>query len=128
MTALLQSIGIAPRRVLSYSLGESACYFAMGVWSERDEMLERMERGTLFTHDLYGSFDAVRKTWNLSPNTPIQWTVALFAKDAETIQPILSDFPHVYLLLKNAPEECVLGGLREEIEAIAARISHSSLY
>ncbi len=49
---LMAHFSIAPSAVIGYSLGESAGYFAMGVWPERGEMLQRMRKTDLFSPNL----------------------------------------------------------------------------
>ncbi len=128
MASLLLSLGVSPRYVLSYSLGESSSYFAFKVWNERDEMLRRLEVSPLFKSDLYGELNAVRKAWQLPPDAPAHWAVALCNLSADAIRPHLSDFPRVYLLIVNAPEECVLGGDPVDLERIAAELRVTLLY
>jgi len=128
MTALLRTLGIEPHYCLSYSLGESSSYFALRAWHERDEMLERMERSTLFTKDLYGHFDAIRKEWKIDDSKSVSWTVALCGKSAKAIRPLIEKYPHIYLLIVNAPEECVLGGEREQLEQLSQDMQTPMLY
>ena len=60
MSDVVQSFGIQPQAVIGYSLGESAGLFALQAWRDRDRMLERMERSTLFTRDLAGECRAAQ--------------------------------------------------------------------
>ncbi len=54
VTEVLRGFGIQPDAAIGYSLGESAALFALRAWTERDEMLRRMEASALFVGDLAG--------------------------------------------------------------------------
>src|SRR5206468_9015679 len=49
---ILVSLGVRADALVGQSLGESAGLFGLRVWAARDEMLERIERSTLFGPDL----------------------------------------------------------------------------
>ncbi len=66
MVRVVDRFGIKPDAVIGYSLGESAGFFATGVWSDRDAMLARMLDSDLFTTQLAGPCLAARKAWNIA--------------------------------------------------------------
>ena len=68
---LVKYFDISPSAVIGYSLGESAGYFAMGVWPERGEMLRRMQQTDLFTRQLAGPCHAARRMWNIAPDEDV---------------------------------------------------------
>ncbi|MBW2997029.1 type I polyketide synthase, partial [Candidatus Woesearchaeota archaeon] len=65
MSDILQSFKLKPDAVVSYSLGESTSLLSMRVWKERDFMMKRMGDSSLFTDELAGPFNAVKKAWKL---------------------------------------------------------------
>lgn len=128
VTDALSTFDVTPDAVLSYSLGESTSYFANGVWRDRDGMLARMTESTLFTRDLGGPCDAVRRAWDLGDDVPrVDWLVAVVDRPASLVRDTLAgdDHPRVRLLITNTPDECVIGGLRDAVlafvEALGAR-------
>ncbi len=128
MSDLIQSFGIQPAAVIGYSLGESAGYFAMGVWPERGEMLKRMQATPLFKTDLAGPCNAARQVWQIPPEEDVNWTVAVVNRSAESVGPVIRRFATTRLLIINTPEECVIGGRRSEIEATIKELACDAYY
>ena len=118
MSDLLQLLGIHPAAVIGYSLGETTGLFALRAWQGRDEMLDRMSASPLFQSDLAGQCNAARKAWGLADDVPVDWRVVVLNRAAEDVHRIVADVLHTYLLITNAPDECVVGGQRGEIEKI----------
>ncbi|MDM8550977.1 beta-ketoacyl synthase N-terminal-like domain-containing protein [Desulfobacterales bacterium HSG2] len=114
---LVRSFAIKPSAVIGYSLGESAGLFAMGAWSERGEMLRRMSDTDLFTTELAGPCWSARKAWNLSPDEEVNWRVAVVNRSPEVVRNVIGKWPFVRLLIVNTPDECVIGGQKEQVEA-----------
>lgn len=122
VTDLLAQFEIKPDAAIGYSLGESAALFATRAWKDRDEMFRRMSESSLFINDLAGRFDAARATWQLGPDQTIDWATGLIPCPAEEIQSEIKAASRVYLLIVNAPEECVIGGDRLEVEALLRKL------
>jgi 3-hydroxymyristoyl/3-hydroxydecanoyl-(acyl carrier protein) dehydratase/malonyl CoA-acyl carrier protein transacylase len=122
VTDLLASFGVRPGAAIGYSLGESAALFALRAWRGRDEMLARMEASPLFASDLTGRRDAARAAWRLPPHEDVDWVAGVVPCDPETVRPLVAGVPRAYLLIVNAPRECVLGGQRRAVEEVVARL------
>ena len=119
---LLQHLGVRPNAAIGYSLGESAAMFALRAWRDRDEMFRRMTASPLFRTDLTGPCDAVRKAWNIPPNETIDWCVVVVDRPAEVVRSGLRDakVARARLLIVNTPGECVVGGLRRDVDRLVA--------
>jgi acyl transferase domain-containing protein/3-hydroxymyristoyl/3-hydroxydecanoyl-(acyl carrier protein) dehydratase len=122
VTDLLELFGVRPDAVIGYSLGESAGLFASRAWSDRDGMLWRMAESSLFTTDLAGPCDAARAAWGLPADEPVDWLVGTLNRPAEAVRAALRPGGRAYLLVVNSPEECVIGGQRADVEALAAEL------
>ena len=116
---ILQGFGLRPAAVLGYSLGESIGLIALRAWTQRDEMLRRITASTLFTRDLAGPCDAVRRVWRLGPKAKADWCVGVLDAPAEAVRRALRPGGRAYLLIVNTPGECVIGGARAAVEALA---------
>jgi acyl transferase domain-containing protein/3-hydroxymyristoyl/3-hydroxydecanoyl-(acyl carrier protein) dehydratase len=114
----LRSFGIRPAAMIGYSLGESAGLFALRAWTDRDEMLRRLEASPLFRTDLAGPCDAARRAWGLTPGKPVDWRAGIVACPAETVRIALEGRSRVYLLIVNAPGETVIAGARTAVERL----------
>ena len=122
MTELMHRFTVTPQAVIGYSLGESTALFAMKVWPDRDEMLDRMLRSDLFETELTGPCLALRRAWGLSPEDVFKWQVSVLNCPAETVRTALRNFSQVRLLIVNTPEECVVGGNREQMDALIGQL------
>ena len=115
---LIRSFGVRPDAAIGYSLGESAALFSLNAWTDRDEMLRRMNASTLFTHDLAGPCNAARKSWKLSENEEVDWVSGVIDCPEEEAKKVLKGRERVYLLIVNTLNECVLGGNRRAVETV----------
>lgn len=122
MSDLLRRLGLNPNAIIGYSLGESAGLFALRAWPDRDDMFERMSRSPLFKSELAGRCDALRAAWNLPADGDVDWTVAVVGRPAKAVREAMLGIEHARLLIVNTPRECVVGGLREDVETVARRL------
>jgi len=121
ITDVLAMFNVAPLAVIGYSLGETTSLFSTRTWRDRDEMLRRMDASTLFATDLAGPCNAARQAWNLRDGQTVDWQVGIVDATAATVRNAVRDVPRAYLLMINAPRECVIGGDRTAVQhAVAA--------
>lgn len=120
LSDVLRSLGIQPDAAIGYSLGETTSLFALRAWPNRDEMYDRLERSTLFRTELAGSCNAARKSWQWPVDRELNWHVVAINRPADDLRAALRNREHVYLLIVNAPRECVIGGERNAVEEVIA--------
>jgi len=125
---LVQHFAITPSAVIGYSLGETAGYFAMGVWPERGEMLRRMQQTDLFTRQLAGPCKAARRMWDIAPEENVDWCVAVVNRSADSVRPIVDRYATTRLLIINTPDECVIGGRRQDVRAAIKALKCEAVY
>lgn len=113
---LLQHVGVMPKAVLGYSLGETTALLATRTWTDRDQLLSRMQESPLFIEQLASDRSAARKVWKLGPTEPCDWQAGVVNRSAAEVREVLKDFPRVYLLIINTPSECVIGGQTDEVQ------------
>ncbi len=119
---LIQNFGIRPRAVIGYSLGESAGLFSLRAWTDRDLMLQRMNASTLFTTDLAGRCDAVRRAWKLPASKTVDWVLGVIDRPAKVVRASLQDHKKVYRLIVNTLHECVIGGDRKAVDRLVKKL------
>lgn len=124
---LLQAFGMKPDAVLGYSLGESAGLFGMRVWTDRDEMLRRLEESTLFASDLAPPYNAARAAWGWRHDQPIDWMTAIVPFSAGRVQAAIRSGMKAYVLIINTSDECVIGGHRPDVERLIESLRTSML-
>ncbi|OAI52660.1 3-hydroxyacyl-ACP dehydratase, partial [Planctomycetaceae bacterium SCGC AG-212-F19] len=120
---LVRRFGVRPHAAIGYSLGESVGLFALGAWTARDDMYRRMSASPLFTTDLAGACTAARKTWGLPAGEPVDWRAGLVACPADRVRDALPGRERVYLLIVNAPNECIIGGQGRAVDALVRYLS-----
>jgi len=118
VTDVLRHLGVHPRAVLGYSLGETTAFLATRTWRDRDELLNRMEESPLFTQQLAGEKTSAREIWNLAPSEPCAWRMGVVDKPADVVRDAVRQFARVYLLIVNTPTQCVIGGIAAEVETV----------
>ncbi len=128
MTNLMASIGLRPDAAISYSLGESAAYFALGAWPERGEMLSRMQATELFTTILAGDCTAARNVWKVPETRPVNWTVAVVNRPADEVRSVLPRWPAARLLIVNTQQESVIGGTRSDVRGAIGDLGAEALF
>ncbi|OGA48742.1 MAG: hypothetical protein A3G25_13125 [Betaproteobacteria bacterium RIFCSPLOWO2_12_FULL_63_13] len=119
---LATRFGIRPTAAVGYSLGESTALFAMRAWRQRDEMLDRLGRSSLFAHDLAGKPEVLRRLWKLPEGRNVEWITGMVDRSAETVRAAIGRKKRVYLLIVNTADECVIGGDRTAVDEVVAAI------
>lgn len=119
---IVRSFGVEPQSIIGYSLGESAGLFALRAWKERDLMLSRMNSSTLFTVDLAGECRAARQAWGVPDGKEVAWSIGVVEATAREVRHALRTTAHVYLLIVNTPDECVIGGDAKGVKRLVAML------
>ncbi|MCX7716831.1 MAG: hypothetical protein N2111_00290 [Candidatus Sumerlaeaceae bacterium] len=119
VSEILVSCGVRPSACIGYSLGESKAYLAMGVWRDRDLLCRRTLESPLFTRDLGGEFRLAEEAWGRPGDGGDPWTVAVIPRSADFVRSAASGVPNVYVLIVNAPDECVVGGHPDSVVHLA---------
>jgi PfaB family protein len=128
MTATLARFGVRPDAVIGYSLGESAGLFAMGAWSDRGQMLDRLADSDLFKTGLAGPCNALKTAWQLPEAQAVDWTVAAVNRSAARWIAPLEPLAHARRLIVNTDRQCVIGGLRKDVHAVIAALACEAVY
>ncbi len=128
MTRVARTFGLIPRAGIGHSLGETASLFSLGVWNDPDEMLTRMEQSDLFTEKLAGEFLAVKQVWGLDDNETPDWAVAAVNRSAHAVEAELGHHDRVYLLIRNTPDETVIGGSRDSVNAMIKALGCGAMF
>ena len=136
---LLSWFGVTPKGSIGYSLGESAAFFGLRAWTDRDEMLQRMDDATLFGSDLVSPFRAARQAWSVPDFEDVEWVSGAIDRRADVVRSAIDQLKHtsssgaechesssaathVYLLIVNTPSQCVIGGHRIAVEALVQQL------
>jgi len=118
----LVSLGLKPTVLIGKSLGESAGLFGLRVWTARDEMLRRIQESTLFGPDLGPPYDSARRHWNVPDERPLDWVTGVIAASAEQVRQHIRPGSRAFVLIVNTPTECVVGGVRSDVEAAVTAV------
>ncbi len=121
---ILLSLGVKPDVAIGLSLGESSSLFGLRVWTDRDEMFRRIRASSLFDTDLAPPYDAARRHWGVAE---VDWVSGVLSASADDVNSHLRPGLKAYLLIANTPAECVIGGLRADVEALARTLGKTFL-
>ncbi|TYT74409.1 hypothetical protein FIM25_09610 [Desulfobotulus mexicanus] len=119
MTRIAEEEGFAAQAVMGYSLGETAGFFATGLWENPEIMQQRLKGSDLFTKELSGPCRALRKQWGIGDKEAFCWAAALIPVEMETLDSQLPAYPRLRRLIVNTFKECVVGGEKKDIEKLA---------
>ncbi|MDR3636594.1 MAG: beta-ketoacyl synthase N-terminal-like domain-containing protein [Isosphaeraceae bacterium] len=115
ITDVLERLGIKPAATIGYSLGETAALVALRAWTERDEMLRRVNASPLFRTELAGPCEAARRLWGLPASQRVEWLAGVVPCSPEALAEALEGRKRVYRLIVNSPAECMIGGERAAV-------------
>ncbi len=101
---------ITPQATVGYSSGETSALISMGAWTDLSGLCRDTGASTLFTEELTGSFEAVRRVWRREGIEGERWTAYLVGADATQVRRALEGEPAVHLMGINSPDCCTLGG------------------
>ncbi|WP_405163031.1 polyketide synthase dehydratase domain-containing protein [Nocardia sp. NBC_01499] len=103
-------LGVTPHAALGYSSGESAALTALGAWHDLAALIDDLRESPLFTTELAGGFDAVRRVWRRAGIAGERWVGYVVAVAPDRVRQVLADEPAVYLMAVNSPVSCAIGG------------------
>lgn len=136
MTRAAEKFGLKPDACIGHSLGETAGLFSLRVWNDPEDMLRRMEASDLFTKKLAGECIAARKAWKLQDDEKADWRVAAVNRSRDFVESVIKSgaayesgkYDRLYLLIVNAPDECVIGGISEQVEEFIKETGCGAMY
>ncbi len=128
MTKVAEKFKIKPNAAIGHSLGETASLFALNVWDNPVEMLERMEKSDLFTKKLAGDFTEAAKIWKLPKKIKPKWGVAAVNRSKKDIEKLIKNYDRLYILIINAPNETIIGGDHNELNKFIRDTECGAMY
>ncbi len=122
MHDLVTAFGVKPAAVIGYSLGETAGLVATRTWTDRDALARRMAETSLFTDELGGDYAAAARAWGLAPGERAAWKLGVVDRAPAAVRAAIAEIPRAYLLIVNAPGECVVGGEPAAVDRLVAKL------
>ena len=113
----IDSLGLNPERIIGFSGGEINSMSALGLW-DVNSYFEDATNSELFKSIACGEFKALPERFHTP--SPVSWQVYLIQSDEHRVQELCKGIDGVYLLMVNAPSECMIGGLEHRcLEALS---------
>lgn len=100
---------IQPQLALGYSMGEAAMWASLDIWQTPHALINATQNSAIFNQEISGPLLAVRRDWQLSEDAPLVWNSFLVRASRAEINPLLADFPRVYLAIEQG-DTCILAG------------------
>ena len=101
---------LQPDAVIGFCSGETNALFAMGAWNDIDAMRREIDEAGIYTRELAGEFEAVRRAWGEPSDTRVRWTSWRLLAPLDQVRSAVEAEPRVHLTIINAPGDCVIGG------------------
>jgi acyl transferase domain-containing protein/3-hydroxymyristoyl/3-hydroxydecanoyl-(acyl carrier protein) dehydratase len=116
-------LGLRPSAAIGISSGESNALFCLGAWDKPEELFRRIQASGLYTRELAGEFQAVRRYWKSA--VPVQWACWRVFLPIEKVREAIAREQRAHILLIHAPDDCLIGGdfesCQRAIQALGSR-------
>ncbi|MCT8861870.1 PfaB family protein [Shewanella xiamenensis] len=119
---LTRVFNIQPQLALGYSMGEAAMWASLDIWQTPHALIHATQNSAIFNQEISGPLLAVRRDWQLSDNAPLVWNSFLVRATSAEINPLLADFPRVYLAIEQG-DTCILAGSEESCLQLLKRLN-----
>ncbi|MFB2668252.1 PfaB family protein [Shewanella xiamenensis] len=113
---------IQPQLALGYSMGEAAMWASLDIWQTPHALINATQNSAIFNQEISGPLLAVRRDWQLSDNAPLVWNSFLVRATSAEINPLLADFPRIYLAIEQG-DTCILAGCEESCLQLLKRLN-----
>jgi PfaB family protein len=118
LTKLLQrEFNIKPKLALGYSMGEAAMWASLDVWQQPHHLISATQNSSIFTQDISGTLNCVRKHWQLTQDEPINWNSFVTRATPEELAPHLKDYPRAYIAIIQG-DTCIVAGCEASCKAM----------
>ncbi|WP_445946135.1 PfaB family protein [Shewanella sp.] len=126
LTKLLEKeFNIKPKLALGYSMGEASMWASLNVWQQPHSLIDATQTSSLFTQDISGALNCVRKDWQLNQTgghtngqaDEIVWNSFVTRATPEELTPHLKDFPRAYIAIIQG-DTCVVAGCEASCKAM----------
>ncbi|MDP6931390.1 MAG: beta-ketoacyl synthase N-terminal-like domain-containing protein, partial [Myxococcota bacterium] len=111
-------LGLRPDAVIGYSSGETNSLYALGIWSDLDQMVAQSESSQVFTREIGGEFGAVSRSWG----EPAQWACWMVMAPREEVDAALVGEPRLHLSIIHCPGDYVVAGDQAAADRFVERI------
>lgn len=115
-------LGLRPDAAIGFCSGETNALYALGAWTDMDAIVADIEAAGIYSRELAGSFDAVRRHRGLAPDAPLRWASHRVLAPLASLREALADEPLAHLAIVNAPGDAVVVGDADACERVLARI------
>ncbi|WP_144213761.1 PfaB family protein [Shewanella donghaensis] len=118
---LTEYFNVKPDFAMGYSMGEASMWASLGIWKQPHSMIEATQTSSIFTTDISGRLDCVRKAWQLNQADDIVWNSFVVRATPADIEAVLSQYPRCYLAIIQG-DTCVLAGCEDSCKALLKQI------
>lgn len=115
-------LGLRPQAAIGFCSGETNALYALGAWNDLDAIVEDIEAAGIYSRELAGSFDAVRRFHSLPPGAPVRFSSYRVLAPLESLAQALAEERLAHLAIVNAPGDAVVVGDRDACERVLARV------
>ena len=119
---------IKPEAVIGYSSGESNSLFAMRAWRDMDSMMKEFQNMGVFTKELGGEFNTIKKAWEDKDISKISWINWWVMADEGEVLKIIKPEPLVHITIINAPGDIIISGESDACDRVIKKLGKHRAY
>lgn len=119
---LTRVFSIQPQLALGYSMGEAAMWASLAIWQTPHSLIDATQNSAIFNHEISGKLQAVRRDWQLNEAEPLVWNSFLVRASRAEMNPLLADFPRVYLAIEQG-DTCIIAGCEASCLQLLAKLN-----
>jgi len=112
---VVNQLGVKADSLLGFSGGEINSLSALNIWT-MDDYYEKACHDEVFSRHAAGEFLALRKYLGTGLDEELNWNTYLIQASESDLIPYLEGQGRVYLLMRNSPKECMVGGVNPAIQ------------
>ncbi|MGB9499307.1 MAG: beta-ketoacyl synthase N-terminal-like domain-containing protein [Dissulfuribacterales bacterium] len=121
-------IGLKPQAAMGFSSGESNSLFAMGAWQDMGQMAADFENKNVYTHEIGGEFNVVKKAWKSKGKKKVAWANYGILAPEDEVRKALKSESLAHIIIINAPDNFVIGGDKTACERVIDKIGRHKAY
>lgn len=103
-------LALQPRAAIGFSSGETNALYALSAWNDIDEIVRDIAEAGVYSRELAGELDAVRRFRGLPEGQRVGWVSWRLLSSVDRVREALAAEPLAHLTIVNAPGDCVIAG------------------
>jgi acyl transferase domain-containing protein/3-hydroxymyristoyl/3-hydroxydecanoyl-(acyl carrier protein) dehydratase/1-acyl-sn-glycerol-3-phosphate acyltransferase len=123
-----QLISRKPDAALGMSSGETNSMFAMGAWTDLEEMFKEIHESGMYQEQIAGDYQCARTSWAGQDFGEINWTSWRLLCPVNKVEEAVKGEDFVRLTMINTDSDCVIGGQADACQRVLGKLGRVPVY